>query len=161
MRIFVHLVYFLIIILCILQRIIGKDCRCECCTTQNCSPKNIGYRTLWFCSEASSCTPVYCTDWYPENCPPRGSPGQTRAICVSPGHAGRLLPTSCIIIVFVPNSIRRPMPKTDYPLWNTTTITTPYRRPTTAPQIRLDWLEKMGLISKTSTTKMIFYKPRV
>lgn len=68
---------------------------------------------------------------------------------------------ACFLRVFVPNSIRRPIPKTTNPLWNTTTtVTTPYRRPTTLPQIRLDWLEKFGLITKTSTSKTYFTRPR-
>ncbi|CAF0925764.1 unnamed protein product [Rotaria sordida] len=69
---------------------------------------------------------------------------------------------ACFLKVFVPNSIRRPIQKMDYPLWNTTIITTPYRRPTTMPQIRLDWLEKMGLIKRTSTstTTAYFFRPR-
>ncbi|CAF2386982.1 unnamed protein product [Rotaria sp. Silwood2] len=69
---------------------------------------------------------------------------------------------ACFLRVFVPNSIRRPIQRMDYPLWNTTTIMTLYQRPTTRPHIRLDWLEKMSLITRTSTstTRPYFFKPR-
>jgi hypothetical protein len=44
-----------------------------------------------------------------------------------------------------------------YSIRNTTRLMIPYRRPTTMPQIRLDWLEKFGLIKRTSTSTTTHY----
>jgi hypothetical protein len=68
---------------------------------------------------------------------------------------------ACFYKVFVPNNPRRSIQKIDYSIKNTTRIMIPYRRPTTMPQIRLDWLEKFGLIKRTSTsTTTHFFKHR-
>jgi hypothetical protein len=63
---------------------------------------------------------------------------------------------ACFFKVFVPNNPRRSIQKIDHPLWNTTKIMVTYRRPSTIPQIRLDWLEKFSLISRTTTSKNFF-----
>jgi hypothetical protein len=67
---------------------------------------------------------------------------------------------ACLLKVFVSNHNRRSLDYDDHPLWNTTQFTTSYQRPSTLPQIRLDWLEKFGLIKRTSTTAT-FTRPRV
>jgi hypothetical protein len=68
---------------------------------------------------------------------------------------------ACFFKVFVSNNPRRSIQKSDHSIQNTTRIMTPYRRPTTMPQIRLDWLEKFGLIKRTSTsTTSNFFKQR-
>lgn len=68
---------------------------------------------------------------------------------------------ACFYKVFVPNNSRRPIQKITPTIKNTTRIMIPYTRPTTRSQIRLDWLEKMGLIKRTSTSSTThFYKPR-
>ncbi|CAF1232679.1 unnamed protein product [Adineta ricciae] len=59
---------------------------------------------------------------------------------------------ACFYKVFCPNHLRRSIQKTDDLLWNTTTIVLPYRPPTPMPQIRVVWLEKFGLIKRTSTS---------
>ncbi len=63
---------------------------------------------------------------------------------------------ACFLKVFIPNHPRRMIQKPDHSILNTTKIMIPYRRPTTMPQIRLDWLEKMGLIKRTSTATNFF-----
>lgn len=88
--------FCLIIILSNLQRTIGNDCRCECCTSENCSPTVIGIHSLWYCSEASTCKQANCIDWHSTQCPPQGIPGQTRAICISNAHY--ILPSFLMII---------------------------------------------------------------
>ncbi|CAF0924488.1 unnamed protein product [Rotaria sp. Silwood1] len=79
-----------------LQQTNGNDCVCECCTSVNCNPTRVGFRPLWYCSEATTCTQSYCIDWYPDRCPRRNVAGQTRAICVS--NAERILPALFITI---------------------------------------------------------------
>jgi hypothetical protein len=96
MRIFLILPFFLILILSNLQRTAGTDCRCECCTSDNCRPTIVGIHSLWYCSEASTCKQANCIDWHYTQCPPQGLPGQTRAICIS--NAERILPISFVII---------------------------------------------------------------
>ncbi|CAF1042412.1 unnamed protein product [Adineta steineri] len=159
MHILTILPFFLLILLSNPKQTIGKtDCRCECCTSQNCNPTLIGTHNLWFCSETTSCTKSECINWHPASCPREDASGQTRAICVS--NAERRLPMilslfACFFKVFFPHNPRHSLQKIDHPLWNTTTtIIVPIRRPSTMPQIRLDWLEKFGLIKKTSTSTM-------
>ena len=57
---------------------------------------------------------------------------------------------ACFFRVFVSTNSRRSLEKIEQPLWNTTQVTITYHRPTTMPQVRLDWLLKFGLIKATS-----------
>lgn len=58
---------------------------------------------------------------------------------------------ACFYRVFLNTSTRRPIPiSAETTMTSTTTFLTTYTRPTTMPQIRIDWLEKFGLIKRTS-----------
>jgi len=96
MRIFIILPFFLIIILANLQRTTGNDCRCECCTSENCNPSVVGIHILWYCSETTTCKHTDCIAWHYDQCPLPGTFGQIRAICVS--KAERICPTLFMII---------------------------------------------------------------
>ncbi len=96
MRFSIILPYLLLMIFSNLQRTTASDCRCECCTTENCQPKLVGVHSVWYCSEATTCKHANCVDWHYELCPPQGVYGQTRAICVS--NAERILPILFLII---------------------------------------------------------------
>ena len=70
---------------------------------------------------------------------------------------------ACFNKVFLPaNPSRRSIEKFDMITRNTTKMTIPYQRPSTMPQIRMDWLEKFGLIKRTSTSSppTHFFKQR-
>jgi hypothetical protein len=95
MRVFIILVFSLLIQLSNLQRVPDR-CLCECCTTENCSPSLVDVHPLWFCTETRTCTQNNCVDWHQNACPPRDSPGQTRAKCMISGE--RILPTSLLMI---------------------------------------------------------------
>ncbi len=98
MRVVIILPFFLIIILSNPPRTIAYDCRCECCTSNNCNPVPIGSHDLWFCSEPTSCSRTDCVNWYPGRCPPEDGSGQTRAICVTNGEHINLPPILFIIL---------------------------------------------------------------
>jgi len=64
---------------------------------------------------------------------------------------------ACFYKVFIPHQPQRSIDKIDLLFKNssiltTTTTTFIYRKPTTMPQIRVDWLEKFGLIKRTSSS---------
>lgn len=91
MHIVKTLLFLIILILLHMQRADGIDCRCECCTSENCEPSLIGSRPLWFCSEVTTCTKIQCADWYPDRCPDRSGVGRIRTICKT-SNAERILP---------------------------------------------------------------------
>jgi len=99
MRVFIILLFSLIIIFANLQRTTSDDCKCECCTSENCRPTEIGIHNLWFCSETTTCKQTSCMTWHPDQCPAQGTSGQTRAICVSTSNSIRVLPRLFMIIV--------------------------------------------------------------
>lgn len=76
------IIIYSILILSNFQQAIGNNCRCECCTTDNCNPSVVGIHSLWYCSETSTCKHGNCIDWHPSQCPPQGLPGRIRSICV-------------------------------------------------------------------------------
>ncbi|CAF1513439.1 unnamed protein product [Adineta ricciae] len=78
------IIIVLLVFLVNFELIMGNvDCNCQCCTTQNCNPVFVGSRSLWFCSEPTTCTKNDCNTWYPSLCPKEGVTGQTRAVCNS------------------------------------------------------------------------------
>ncbi len=96
MRSSIALPFSLIIIFANLRRTTANDCHCECCTTDNCRPTLVGTHSVWYCSETTTCKHANCFDWHPDQCPPGGVSGQTRAICVT--NSERILQTSLVTI---------------------------------------------------------------
>ncbi len=98
MRFALTLPFCLLIILAHFTYTTADYCKCECCTSNGCSPSLVDYHVLEsrFCSEFINCKRDDCSGWHSTRCPPTGSPGQTRALCVS--NSGRLLPTVILII---------------------------------------------------------------
>jgi hypothetical protein len=101
MRVFIILPFYLIIILANLQRTTSEDCKCECCTSENCRPTTVGIHSLWFCSETTTCKQTSCITWHSDQCPPQGTFGQTRAICVSTSNTERVLPSLFMILLLL------------------------------------------------------------